>query len=300
MTSQKQKHQNSHHIPVLLEATLETLKPQKGETYLDLTAGFGGHASAVISATQNPKGSVLIDRDPDAVNQLKQLAFGKGRPMIECTTYGDFARSLVEKKKMFDMVLLDLGVSSYQLDNDDRGFSFNREGPLDMRMSQSGQTAAQLVNTVTESELEKLLREYGEEPKARQIAKAIIEARPIVSTTQLADVVSRTVRGRGKKHPATRTFQSLRIAVNDELGQLKTTLPILPDLLNPGGRLAIISFHSLEDRLVKEFLLEDSRSGYEARLKLINKKPIKGDTHDVFNRRARSARLRGAVKIKTK
>ena len=171
-------------------------------------------------------------------------------------------------------------------------------GPLDMRMDQSAAfTAATVVNNASKDELMYILRSYGEEPLAARIAQAIIYARPLTTTAELADVVAKVYRGRrGNTHPATRTFQALRIAVNDELKQLADTLPLLPGLLNPGGRVAVISFHSLEDRLVKQFFQEQSRAGYEATLTLVNKQPIDGATHDVHNPRSRSAKLRAAVK----
>jgi 16S rRNA (cytosine1402-N4)-methyltransferase len=288
--------QQLQHIPVLLQATLDVLKPQKGESYLDLTAGFGGHASKVIAFIGDAHLATLVDRDDRAITALRPLQEAGARVLKK--DYAGAATDLHEAGEKFDMILLDLGVSSPQIDSPERGFSFMQEGPLDMRMDQASKfTAATIVNHATKDELMKILREYGEEPSAPKIAQAIIYARPLGTTAELADVVAKTYRGkRGKTHPATRTFQALRIAVNDELKQLSDTLPLLPELLNPGGRVAVISFHSLEDRLVKQFLQEQARAGYEATLDLVTKQPIDGATHDVHNPRSRSAKLRAAVK----
>jgi len=290
--------QQLQHIPVLLQATLDVLKPQKGESYLDLTAGFGGHAKQVIASIGGARLAMLVDRDNMAITALTPLIEAGARVLK--SDYAAAAKKLAEDGEQFDCILLDLGVSSPQLDNAGRGFSFMQEGPLDMRMDQQAeQTAQALVNKASKDELTRILRDYGEEPHAAKVAQAIYFARPIHTTAQLAEVVAKTYRGRrGKTHPATRTFQAIRIAVNDELTQLATTLPLLLHLLKPGGRVAIISFHSLEDRLVKQFFNEQARAGYEATLKLITKQPISGATQDVHNPRARSAKLRAAVKIK--
>lgn len=290
--------QQLQHIPVLLQATLTALSPQKGDSYLDLTAGFGGHAKEVIAKIGDASLATLVDRDNMAIAALQPLQQAGARVLK--TDYASAAVQLHQAGERFDTILLDIGVSSPQIDNPGRGFSFMQDGPLDMRMDQSARlTASTFVNNAGKDELMQLLREYGEEPLAPRIAQAIIYARPINTTAQLADVVAKVYRGRrGKTHPATRTFQALRIAVNDELGQLKKTLPLLPDLLKPGGRVAVISFHSLEDRLVKQFFLEQARAGYEATLQLVNKQPIDGATYDVHNPRSRSAKLRAAVKIK--
>lgn len=292
--------QQLQHIPVLKQDVLNQLAPQVGESYLDLTAGFGGHASAVVGLIGDASQAVLVDRDQVAINALEPLA--KAGARIIHGDYSSVAWSLAQDGERFDMILLDLGVSSPQLDIAERGFSFMHEGPLDMRMDQSAKlTASTYVNHATKDELVDVLRKYGEEPQALKIARAIVLARPITTTSQLADVVLQAVHGRhGKIHPATRTFQALRIAVNDELRQLSDTLQLLPDLLKPGGRVAVISFHSLEDRLVKQFFNEQARAGYEATLQLQTKHPISGADNDVSNPRARSAKLRAAVKIKQK
>jgi 16S rRNA (cytosine1402-N4)-methyltransferase len=287
------------HIPVLLNAVLDVLKPQKGDSYLDLTAGFGGHAKAVIAIIGDARLATLVDRDKTAISALKPLKEVGARILKQ--EYLGAATDLYEAGEQFDTILLDLGVSSPQLDNAERGFSFMQHGPLDMRMDQTaGYTAADIVNRASRDELLRILREFGEEPFAARIVHAIIANRPVTTTAHLADVVASVYRGRrGKTHPATRTFQALRIAVNDELSQLSRTLPLIPGLLRPGGRVAVISFHSLEDRLVKNYFNEQAKAGYEATLDLLTKQPIDGATHDVSNPRARSAKLRAAVKINT-
>lgn len=286
------------HQPVLLSQTLDVLAAQKGDSYLDLTAGYGGHASEVIAKIGDAKLATLVDRDQNAINELQPLQAAGARVLKK--DYATAAADLRDAGETFDMILLDIGVSSPQLDNAQRGFSFMANGPLDMRMDpSSGKKAADFVNYGTKDELVQILREYGEEPKAHKIAQAIIANRPYDTTLELAKVVA-SVYGSGwrKTHPATRTFQALRIAVNDELGQLQRTLEILPDILKPGGRVAIISFHSLEDRLVKRYFKDQAESGYEAVLHIITRQPISGATDDVSNPRARSAKLRAAVKIK--
>lgn len=289
------------HLPVLLDDVVDLLNPRSGESYLDLTAGYGGHATAVLGKTSNYNGSVLVDRDDFALEHLSDLE-SKGVVLM----HSDFlsaAKQLVDQKRTFDMILIDLGVSSPQLDLKERGFSFKNDGPLDMRMDRRQEVSAKiLVNTATVAELTRIIYQYGDEPYklASSYASAIVQARlikPIKTTGELAQIIEQTHRGkRGKIHPATRTFQALRIAVNDELGQIESTLPLLPRLLNKGGRLAIISFHSLEDRIVKQYFKEQSRSGYEAELSELTKHPIDGSLNDVHNPRARSAKLRVAVK----
>ncbi|MGH7196286.1 MAG: 16S rRNA (cytosine(1402)-N(4))-methyltransferase RsmH [Candidatus Saccharimonadales bacterium] len=285
------------HRPVLLKAVLDVLQPKKGEKYLDLTAGYGGHATAVIQEIGAAGLATLVDRDDMAIAALQKLR-AAGAHILK-SDFASAAEQLHASGEQFDLILIDLGVSSPQLDNAERGFSFMQEGPLDMRMDPTtGFSAADLVNKASVDELIRILREYGEEPKAPKIAQAIVRARPLKTTAQLADVVAKTHRGGWQKtHPATRTFQALRIAVNDELQQVNRTLPLLPELLKPGGRVAVISFHSLEDRLVKRYFKEQAEAGYEATLQLITKQPISGATDDVYNPRARSAKLRAAVKI---
>lgn len=287
-----------HHVPVLLDATLDQLQPIQGENYLDLTAGYGGHASRVLDKTQNYSDSVLVDRDDYAIRHLQAFA-EKGVRLLH-TDFASAVQQLVEEGERFDIVLADLGVSSPQLDQAERGFSFAKDGPLDMRMDPRQETtAATLVNTVSKDGLVRIITTYGEEPLgfARNVAQAIIDNRPFSTTDQLASLIKSTYRGPWKKiHPATRTFQALRIAVNDELRQVELILPLLPKLLKPGGRVGIISFHSLEDRLVKQYFAEQKNAGYEAELTILTKKPLSGDIYDVHNPRSRSAKLRVAVK----
>ena len=287
-----------HHVPVLLDATLRELAPKAGESYLDLTAGYAGHAQAILAITKNEKGSVLVDRDDYAMRHLQFLK-DQGVSLIHAD-FAAAARQLAQNGHTFDIILIDLGVSSPQLDQGERGFSFSHNGPLDMRMDQTrGTTAADLVNTASLDELTTIIHTYGEEPymNAKHIAEQIVAARPFYETEPLAELIKQSYRGRhGKIHPATRTFQALRIAVNDELGQIEATLPLLPKLLNKGGRVGIISFHSLEDRLVKRFFKEQEDNGLEGELHTLTKKPIAGATDDVHNPRSRSAKLRVAVK----
>jgi 16S rRNA (cytosine1402-N4)-methyltransferase len=290
-----------HHIPVLLDEVVRLLDPKPGESYLDLTAGYGGHASAILSKSGSAHGSVLVDRDDYAIERLSPLE-SKGAQLV----HSDFlsaARQLVDENKRFDLILVDLGVSSPQLDQPERGFSFTNSGPLDMRMDRRQETSATtLVNEASAQELARIIHQYGEEPyrQAERYANAIVAARvekPFETTKDLAEVISTQYRGRrGKTHPATRTFQAIRIAVNDELSQIEALLPLVPRLLTDGGRVAIISFHSLEDRLVKQFFKEQTENGYEAELQTLTKKPIDGSVSDVHNPRSRSAKLRVAVK----
>lgn len=285
------------HVPVLFTETLEYLAPQVGETYLDLTAGYGGHASAVQEATQTRV--TLVDRDQMAVSRLRER-FTPEQAEIVHSDFLDASKQLVREGRTFDIILADLGVSSPHLNIASRGFAFQQDGPLDMRMDQTQElTADYIVNHYSEEDFVRILREYGEEPRAFTIARAIINARPITGTAQLAQVVARTFRGHSKTHPATRTFQALRIAVNDELGQVQEALPLWLQLLKPGGRLAVISFHSLEDRIVKNAFAERAGNTYDAELRLLTKRPVvAGDSELVSNPRARSAKLRVAVKIK--
>jgi 16S rRNA (cytosine1402-N4)-methyltransferase len=292
------EHPPQQHVPVLLDAALDILKPQFGENYLDLTAGYGGHASAILAKTGNYSGSVLVDRDDNAIKALAPLA-EKGARLI----HDDFAKAseeLVGEGKKFDVIMVDLGVSSPQLDQSERGFSFTNAGPLDMRMDRRQSLSARtLVNKASAQELARIITEYGEEPRAtaQRIAAAITRNRPLETTAQLAELVAKNYHGKwSKTHPATRTFQALRIAVNDELGQVQTMLDQLPKLLKPGGRVAVISFHSLEDRLVKRSFKDQFDAGLEAELAPLTRKPLSGDIYDVHNPRARSSKLRAAVK----
>ncbi|MDR0955508.1 MAG: 16S rRNA (cytosine(1402)-N(4))-methyltransferase RsmH [Candidatus Nomurabacteria bacterium] len=288
------------HIPVLLSEVLTSLNPGPGESYLDLTTGYGGHAREILTRTQAPERATLVDRDQTAIDYLSGLDLGA---RLLHSDFRSAAVKLAADGETFDLILLDLGVSSPQLDNAARGFSFRLGGDLDMRMDQtSGRSAADLVNHSSEKTLAKIIRDYGEETAGRAtlIARAIMHHRPIKTTTQLAEIVAQTIGRRGKIHPATRTFQALRIAVNDELGQLEKTLQILPKILAPGGRLAVISFHSLEDRIVKNFL-RDAGQGLDSPLQILTKKPIVPTENEIDNNpRSRSAKLRAAVKINRK
>lgn len=300
------------HIPVLLDSVVGVLAPKTGESYLDGTAGFGGHAAAILEIIRDQSNMVLVDRDASAIQHLA-TRFQDGAEIIHAT-YDEAADRLLAEGRGFDLILLDLGVSSPQLDNPERGFSFQTDAPLDMRMDQSQPlTAEQIVNTYPQSEIEHIIRVYGEDHKARSIAAAIVAARPIKTTRQLADTVRRVVGSGGKINPATRTFQGLRIAVNAELSELENALPKLARLLRPQGRLAVISFHSLEDRIVKQFFETESRDcicppkqpictcNHKASLRKITPKAVTGDsTEIVSNPRARSAKLRAAEKITQK
>ena len=291
----------SVHIPVLLEACVEQMNPAAGERYLDLTAGYGGHAQVFLSKTQSPQTAVLVDRDENAIQTLEPFKEKGARLMHQ-----DFlaaAKLLVEEGQKFDLILADLGVSSPQLDIAERGFSFNKNGPLDMRMDPSAEkTAASIVNHSSKKYLIGILTKFGEEKRgfANRIADAIVAERPkkqIATTEELADIVLSVHKGGWQKtHPATRTFQAIRIAVNDELSQVHEMLKLLPKLLESGGRVGVITFHSLEDRLVKNYFKQDARSGLEAKFEIITKKPLDGATYDAQNPRSRSAKLRVSMR----
>lgn len=285
------------HIPVLLDAVLEYLAPKEGDSYLDLTAGYGGHATAVLERTLKKPHITLVDRDRNAIATLEKKFAGGGVEILN-TDFLTASHELKQKGRMYDLILADLGVSSPHLDKASRGFSLRLDGPLDMRMdTRQSLTAEDIVNNYDEADLARLIRAYGEEPRAKKIASLIVEHRPITSTLQLAEIVARAWPGHSKTHPATRTFQALRIAVNDELDLLANALPIWVDLLSPGGRIAVISFHSMEDRLVKQYFAEQGGNRYDAVLRLLTKQPVVADESElVFNPRARSAKLRAAVK----
>ncbi|RME27928.1 MAG: 16S rRNA (cytosine(1402)-N(4))-methyltransferase RsmH, partial [Deltaproteobacteria bacterium] len=242
-----------HHRSVLVDAVVELLAVRPGGRYLDGTLGGGGHAAAILEAS-SPSGTVLgIDRDREAIDAATARNAPWG-PRFEARhgRFGDLAQIAADRAP-FDGILLDIGVSSPQLDRPERGFSLQADGPVDMRMDPStGEPAAALLDRLDLNGLVRILREYGEEPRARRIARAILAGRPWTSTRALAETVAEASGYRHSRiHPATRTFQALRIAVNDELGELERALAAAPGLLAPGGRLAVITFHSLEDRLVK-------------------------------------------------
>jgi 16S rRNA (cytosine1402-N4)-methyltransferase len=280
-----------------------------GEAYVDGTAGYGGHAAEVLDKI-GPEGRlILVDRDSNAIKALAER-FGDHAEIIHAD-FLEAAQRLLEDGTLVDMILLDLGVSSPQLDNAQRGFSFKTDAALDMRMDQSQSlTAADVVNHTPARELERIIREYGEEPRARAVARAIVDGRPYATTAKLAKVVRSAALVGGDIDPATRTFQAIRIKVNAELEQLREALPVFNKILRTGGRLAVISFHSLEDRIVKQFIETESRDcicppkqpictcGHTASLKKLTGKPITADSTEIaINPRARSAKLRAAEKI---
>lgn len=306
--------QDAPHISVLLREVLEILGPKDGGVYVDGTFGAGGYSRAILEAADCHVYG--IDRDPLAIAMGREMAAEfPGRLVMVEGCYADMEGLLSSHGiDAVDGIALDIGVSSMQIDEAERGFSFMREGPLDMRMSGEGRTAADVVNEESEAELARIIFVYGEEQRSRAIARAVAERRelaPFNSTVELAEVVASVVRPTGKGiHPATRTFQALRIVVNDELGQLVKGLAASERLLTPGGRLAVVSFHSLEDRRVKNFL--SARSEGRARpsrhvpvsdegpaptFKLIKRGTFKARPDELaVNPRSRSARLRGAIR----
>jgi len=297
------------HIPVMLPDMLAALSPRAGEVHVDGTFGVGGYSRAILAAADCRL--FAIDRDPAAV--ARAGAIDDPRFTFVPGTFGDMADLLAARGiAAVDGIVLDLGVSSPQLDDAARGFSFRADGPLDMRMGDAGPSAADLVNTLDEAELADLIFQYGEERASRRIARAIVAARaeaPIDRTLRLAGIVATVVRGEPGHHPATRTFQALRIAVNDELGELARALVAAERLLRPEGRLVVIAFHSLEDRAVKRFLAERAGRGGSSRhlpegparpaptFRLLHggaQKPAA--TEVAANPRSRSARLRAAAR----
>lgn len=285
------------HVPVLLSEVLATIKPHPGESYLDLTAGYGGHAREILDVTQQYKDSCLVDRDEFAFNYLRG-EFPSDLKILNMDFYGAVLQ-LFKCGKTFDIILADLGVSSPQLDMEERGFSYQHDGPLDMRMDKGQKlTADFIVNHYSERELADIFVRYGEEKpgRAKMLAKEVVHNRPIKSTLELSNLIISKSRY-SKTHPAAKIFQALRIVVNDELGELERTLPLLPKLLNKGGRVGIITFHSLEDRLVKDYFKDASSYGEESELILVNKKPIVAGVRELgINPRARSAKLRVAIR----
>ena len=284
------------HEPVLLPEALELLAVRPGGLWVDGTVGLGGHAAEILRRSA-PDGHLLaLDRDAETLEETRRSLqpFGERARLV----HADFRRlpDLMAPASA-NGILLDLGVSSRQLDEPERGFSFRAEGPLDMRMDRSqGQTAAEAVNRMREADLADLIYRFGEEPKSRRVARAIVEARRrarIVTTTALAEVVRRAARGRPGLDPATRTFQALRIHVNRELERLGPTLAELAGLLVPGGRLAVIAFHSLEDREVKQTFRELARGGF----RLLTRKPVRPTAEEARrNPRSRSAKLRALAR----
>ena len=304
----------ARHVPVLREEVLAALGPRQGEIYLDATFGAGGYAKAILST---PETKVLaLDRDPTAIAAGQDLVREfKNRLILERARFAEL-EPVAKSRGMaaFDGIVFDIGVSSMQLDEAARGFSFRYDAPLDMRMDCAGQSAADLANGADEAELADILYHFGEERAARRIAKAVVAARaqePIATTGRLAEIIARVAPGRpGAIHPATRSFQALRIAVNDELGELVQGLVAAERVLKPGGRLAVVTFHSLEDRIVKQFFAARSGRG-EARSRplpgepekpvptftMAGRQPIEASAEETKrNPRARSAKLRFATR----
>ncbi|MDO9711244.1 16S rRNA (cytosine(1402)-N(4))-methyltransferase RsmH [Paracraurococcus lichenis] len=308
------------HVPVMLAEVLATLAPRAGATYCDGTFGGGGYAAAILAAA----GCTLyaIDRDPDAIARGAALAARfAGRLHLVEGRFGDMAELLAARGvAALDGVVLDLGVSSFQLDEADRGFSFRADGPLDMRMEKTGKSAAELVNSLPESELADMLYTLGEERHSRRIARAIVAARreaPITTTLRLAELVrSVTPRDPSGIDRATRSFQALRLAVNDELGEVERGLAAAAGLLAPGGRLVVVAFHSLEDRIVKRFMAQATgRAGGASRhdpgalagraapaaFRLLTPRALRpGESETAANPRARSSRLRAIERLDTR
>jgi 16S rRNA (cytosine1402-N4)-methyltransferase len=295
------------HVPVLLEEALEYLNVRSGGVIVDATLGLAGHASEIAKRLGAKGRLICFDRDPEAMEAAKvrleevkaelELA-GSEMPEVVFEPRAFSEASSVIEQGSLDGLLADFGVSSLQLDEAHRGFSFRTDGPLDMRMdTRDGETAEQVVNQEDENELADLIYEFGEERRSRRIARAIVRARPISTTAELAQVISAAAPSmKGDKiHPATRTFQALRIRVNNELGEIQSLLKSAGSLLKPGGRLVLISFHSLEDRLVKDAFRE---AGQAKIMKVLTKKPIVAvEQEQLRNPRSRSAKMRAAEKI---
>ena len=303
------------HTPVLLRETIEGLAIKENGIYVDGTAGGGGHSAEILKHLTTGK-LISIDQDPDAITMLTQKFKKNENAIVIKGNFGNM-KDLLELRgvRRVDGVLLDIGVSSHQLDTASRGFSFHEDAKLDMRMSQSGVTAEELVNTLPYEELRRIIAEYGEERYASSIAKGIIAARelePVTTTLQLAEIVKASVPQKVRRdgHPARKTFQAIRIAVNDELSVLSRGLQDAFKLLGKGGRLAVITFHSLEDRIVKQQMADWCRGctcpkdfpvcvcGNKPKARLVNKKPVcANETELADNPRARSAKLRICEKI---
>ena len=302
------------HLSVLYQEIITAIKPVSGGKYVDATVGAGGHAWGILDAS-SPDGQLLgLDIDPDALAiAMQRLSSFQDRVHLVHSSYTSLSRELLALRWDFvDGIVIDLGVSSMQIDMPHRGFSFLKEGPLDMRFDPSQPvSASEIVNTFPESEIADILFKYGEERRSRQIARAIVQARPIKTTLELAHVIQRTAgKSSGKIHPATRSFQALRIAVNQELQALEDFRPQAIEALIPGGRLAVISFHSLEDRIVKHTFRRESQDcicppeqpactcGHKAVIREINRHPIEAGEEEIkVNPRARSARLRIIEKL---
>lgn len=290
---------NQRHVPVLLKEAMEYLQVREGSTVLDCTLGLAGHAVEIVRRL-GPTGTLIgFDRDPEALALAKEKLdrtceeLGSGASAVELVGEAFSAAPLHLRPASVDGILADIGVSSLQLDEASRGFSFMADGDLDMRMdTRSGPTAAQVVNEASERELADLIYEYGEERRSRRIARAIVRGRPVTTTGQLARIVASAAPAmkQDRIHPATRTFQALRIHVNRELDEIKALMEAAPKLLKPSGRLVVISFHSLEDRIVKDSLREGAHNGIWT---VLTKKPVVAGEEEIEqNPRSRSAKLR--------
>ncbi|MGD0795261.1 MAG: 16S rRNA (cytosine(1402)-N(4))-methyltransferase RsmH [Dehalococcoidales bacterium] len=305
----------SSHTPVLLTETLDALAVQPGGRYIDCTLGGAGHAAAIMEKA-SPGGQLLgIDADPEAIVRAREKLDAYRDAVLLVNDNFTNLQSICIKYDFFPVhgILLDLGLSSMQLDDSGRGFSFQHDDPLDMRFNPHQKiTAASIVNTSPEERLANIIYAYGEESQSRKIAREIVKARPIDTTLHLAQLIENTIGRRGKIHPATRTFQALRIAVNQELEHLESVLKQAIELLGYEGRLVVISYHSLEDRIVKQFLHQEARGcicppetpicvcGHTPRLRIVNKKVIMPSADEIaYNPRSRSAKLRAAERIIT-
>ena len=311
-------HPLANHVPVLLKEAIDFLNVRRGGTYIDATVGLGGHSYEIAKRLGAPGHLIGLDKDPAALERAKavlgvrsSVLGGSGGqspktydlkpdwPTIELRQ-GSFAELADDRRLRADGLLADIGVSSLQLSDAARGFSFQADGPLDMRMDpQSERTAEQVVNHLDERELADVIYEFGEERRSRRIARAIVRSRPIRSTAHLADVISAAARPMNQAerriHPATRTFQALRIFVNRELDDLRGLLKAAPQVLKPGGRVVVISFHSLEDRIVKDAFRDGLKGKY---FRVLTKKPVTAPEEEIDrNPRARSAKLRAAERI---
>jgi len=325
-TPERGGHGQGGHVPVLLKEAIDFLAIRRGGTYIDATVGLGGHSYEIAKRLGAQGRLIGVDKDPVALEIAREKlvvgrrssVVGKDDDQLQATgdertdwptvelRHGSFAdladdrRPTTDDRLRVDGILADLGVSSLQLEDAARGFSFQAEGPLDMRMNPlSGETAEQVVNEVDEVTLANLIYEFGEERRSRRIARAIVRSRPIRTTAQLADVVSAAARpmnpAERRIHPATRTFQALRIFVNRELDDLRGFLKAAPQLLKPGGRLVVISFHSLEDRIVKDALRDGVK---QAHYRLLTKKPVTATEKEIDrNPRSRSAKLRAGERV---
>ena len=295
---------DAYHVPVLCKAVLKGLITDRSGTYVDGTVGGGGHANAILDALEPAGRLVGIDQDPDAIAVCTARFRNEQRITLLEGNFGDMEQLLADAGfEEVDGILLDLGVSSHQIDTPSRGFSYRSDGPLDMRMDRKGTaTAAEFVNSTTEGALARAFRNLGEEPQSGKIAAAIVRVRPLASTRELADVVAAAVRARDQVKTLSRVFQAIRIAINNELDALEQALLASVNLLKPGGRIAVIGYHSLEDRRAKHFLRFGNLEGVPVKdlygnlitpLRLVTRKPVMADEEEArVNPRSRSARLR--------